>query len=103
MIDGIETSFLDRRRILRKRSIPESFITAAHIDTSQRDPVSKSYRPHPSASVSSVDCRLVCRFKLIKSTEHVDLQALYRRKVRLGYTPDILTDAGGRMQLLHAV
>jgi glyoxylate/hydroxypyruvate reductase len=28
------------------------------------------------------------------SVEHVDLQALYRRKVRLGYTPDVLTDAG---------
>jgi len=25
--------------------------------------------------------------------DHVDLRALYRRKVRLGYTPDILTDA----------
>jgi len=25
--------------------------------------------------------------------EHVDLHALYKRKVRLGYTPDILTDA----------
>jgi glyoxylate/hydroxypyruvate reductase len=24
----------------------------------------------------------------------VDLHALYRRKVRLGYTPDVLTDAG---------
>ena len=28
------------------------------------------------------------------SVEHVDLHALHRRKVRLGYTPDILTDAG---------
>jgi len=25
--------------------------------------------------------------------DHVDLRALYRRKVRLGYTPDVLTDA----------
>ena len=24
----------------------------------------------------------------------MDLHALYRRKVRLGYTPDVLTDAG---------
>jgi hypothetical protein len=30
----------------------------------------------------------------MKSVEHVDLHALYKRKVRLGYTPDILTDAG---------
>ena len=30
----------------------------------------------------------------MKSAEHVDLHALYKRKVRLGYTPDILTDAG---------
>ena len=29
-----------------------------------------------------------------RSAEHVDLQALHRRKVRLGYTPDVLTDAG---------
>ena len=30
----------------------------------------------------------------MKSAEHVDLHALHKRKVRLGYTPDILTDAG---------
>lgn len=30
----------------------------------------------------------------MKSAEHVDLHALYKRKVRLGFTPDILTDAG---------
>ena len=30
----------------------------------------------------------------MKIAEHVDLHALYKRKVRLGYTPDILTDAG---------
>ncbi len=27
-------------------------------------------------------------------SEHVDLNATYRRGVRLGYTPDVLTDAG---------
>jgi hypothetical protein len=30
---------------------------------------------------------------IISSPDHVDLRGLYRRKVRLGYTPDILTDA----------
>ncbi|KAH8998166.1 hypothetical protein EDB92DRAFT_1838312 [Lactarius akahatsu] len=38
------------------------------------------------------------KLKVLSTTsvgfEHVDLNATYRRRVRLGYTPDVLTDAG---------
>ncbi|KAI0000636.1 hypothetical protein BJV74DRAFT_974507 [Russula compacta] len=35
--------------------------------------------------------------------EHVDLHALHRRKVRLGYTPDILTDAVADVSVMLAL
>ncbi|KAH9974769.1 D-isomer specific 2-hydroxyacid dehydrogenase [Lactifluus volemus] len=35
--------------------------------------------------------------------EHVDLHALYRRKVRLGYTPDVLTDAVADVSVMLAL
>lgn len=34
-------------------------------------------------------------FCLEKQTDHVDLAGLAKRGVKLGYTPDILSDAGG--------
>lgn len=30
----------------------------------------------------------------MKETEHVPVPALAKRNIRLGYTPDVLTDAG---------
>ena len=35
------------------------------------------------------------------SIEHVDVPALARRGIRLGYTPDVLTDAGKCILSLH--
>lgn len=63
------------------------------LELEQRDQVSKSYRPFPSASVRCTAFGFDKQRFIISSPDHVDLRGLYRRKVRLGYTPDVLTDA----------
>ncbi|KAI9454371.1 hypothetical protein F5148DRAFT_1326706 [Russula earlei] len=39
----------------------------------------------------------------MRSIEHVDLQGLYRRKIRLGYTPDVLNNAVADVAVMLAL
>ena len=54
----------------------------------------KGYLDYVSWLWHVYSCSQYASTSLIIYPEHCDLKALQRRGVRLGYTPDVLTDAG---------